>query len=101
MTTRISVPVRLPGALRDLAGAGPVVRIDVPAGATVGDLLDALGRDLPALERRVRDESGALRPHVNVFVGTSNVRDLALLATPLIPDAEVYILPSVSGGGVD
>ncbi|MFI0449893.1 ubiquitin-like small modifier protein 1 [Actinomadura sp. 6N118] len=94
----ITVEVRLPGALRDLAGARPVVPVELPDGATVGDLLDALGRELPVVERRVRDEQGALRPHVNVFIGPANVRDLALLATPLVPDAEVYILPAVSGG---
>ncbi|GAA1574880.1 MoaD/ThiS family protein [Actinomadura kijaniata] len=95
---RMTVTVRLPGALRDIAGARPAVPLEVPADATVGDLLDALAAVLPAVERRVRDERGVLRPHVNVFVGAANIRDLALLATPLVPDAEVYILPSVSGG---
>ena len=90
--------VRLPGALRDLVGAQAVVALDVPVGATVADVLDALGRELPAVERRIRDEGGALRRHVNVFVGAANVRDLAMLATPVPDDAEVHILPSVSGG---
>ncbi|MEU5882615.1 ubiquitin-like small modifier protein 1 [Spirillospora sp. NPDC047279] len=94
----MNVTVRLPGALRDIAGAEPAVGFEVPDGATVGDLLDALAADLPAVERRIRDERGVLRPHVNVFVGPSNVRDLALLATPLVPGAEVFILPAVSGG---
>jgi sulfur-carrier protein len=94
----MTVLVRLPGALRDLAGARPVVTLDLPAGATVADALDALGERLPAIDRRVRDERGALRRHVNIFVGTANIRDLAMLATPLPPDAELSILPAVSGG---
>ncbi|GAA2402999.1 MoaD/ThiS family protein [Actinomadura vinacea] len=94
----MNVTVRLPGVLRDIAGAGAAVPVRVPAGATVRDALDALARDLPAVERRVRDECGALRPHVNVFLGNTNIRDLALLATPLAPGAEVYVLPAVSGG---
>jgi molybdopterin synthase sulfur carrier subunit len=94
----MTIQVRLPGALRDLAGARAVVPVDVPAGATVGEVLDVLGRELPAVERRIRDEQGALRRHVNVFVGTTNVRDSALLATTVPADAEVYVLPSVSGG---
>jgi molybdopterin converting factor small subunit len=61
-------------------------------------VLDVLGRRLPAVERRIRDERGLLRRHVNVFVGAANVRDLALLATPVPAGAEVYVLPSVSGG---
>ena len=98
MNTMSTVRVRLPGALRDLAGAQAVVAVDVPADATVADVLDALGRRLPAVERRIRDEQGTLRRHVNVFVGPANVRDLALLATPVPVDTEVHVLPSVSGG---
>jgi molybdopterin synthase sulfur carrier subunit len=93
-----TVKVRLPGALRDLAGAQAVIALDVPAGATVSDVLDALGRELPAVERRIRDEQGGLRRHVNVFVGVANIRDLDMLATPVPDDTEVYVLPSVSGG---
>ncbi|XVQ15165.1 ubiquitin-like small modifier protein 1 [Spirillospora sp. CA-255316] len=94
----MNVTIRLPGALRDIAGARAAIPVEVPASATVGDALDALGRDLPAVGRRVRDERGALRPHVNVFLGATNIRDMAFLATPLSPGAEVYILPAVSGG---
>ncbi|MFC5187577.1 ubiquitin-like small modifier protein 1 [Actinomadura harenae] len=92
------VTVRLPGALRDLAGAPAAVPLDLPADATVGDALAALDAALPAVGRRVRDETGALRPHVNVFVGADNVRDLELLATPLRPGADLHVLPAVSGG---
>ncbi|MFC9975423.1 ubiquitin-like small modifier protein 1 [Spirillospora sp. NPDC127200] len=97
----MTVTVRLPGALRAAAGAAGAdgaVPVEVAAGGTVGDLLDALDAALPAVGRRVRDERGALRRHVNVFVGSDNVRDLALLATPLADGAEVHILPAVSGG---
>jgi molybdopterin converting factor small subunit len=62
-------------------------------------LLDHLAATLPDLERRVRDEQGALRRHVNVFVGTTNVRDLDEQATALGDGDEVAILPAVSGGG--
>ena len=34
----------------------------------MGDLLDALARDHPPLERRIRDETGALRRYVNEYV---------------------------------
>ncbi|WP_067471546.1 ubiquitin-like small modifier protein 1 [Actinomadura hibisca] len=94
----MNVTVRLPGALREAAGARGAVPVEVAAGSTVGDLLDVLATELPAVERRVRDERGVLRQHVNVFVGADNVRDLALLATPLVDGGEVHILPAVSGG---
>ena len=46
----------------------------------------------------MRNEQGDLRPHVNLFVGSENVRDLSGLATPLADGAELSIIPAVSGG---
>ena len=65
---------------------------------TVGSVLDALAVDYPALERRVRDELGRTRVHVNLFVGADNVRDLDGLATPIAPGGELSIIPAISGG---
>jgi sulfur-carrier protein len=93
-----TVAVRVPTALRPYAGGNRVVEADAGDGATVRSVLDALARLHPDLERRVRDEQGDLRPHVNLFVGTENVRDLAGLATPVAGGAELTILPAVSGG---
>ena len=92
------VTIAVPGVLRECAGGRSTIPIDVPDGATIGDVLNRLAEDFPALERRVRDERGSIRRHVNVFVGDTNVRDAALLATPARSADEVIILPSVSGG---
>jgi sulfur-carrier protein len=75
-----------------------VLHVDLGQGAAISALLDHLAVAYPALERRVRDEQGRLRPHVNVFVGTDNIRDLDQLATPLAAGSKVAILPAVSGG---
>jgi molybdopterin synthase sulfur carrier subunit len=91
------VRVRVPTQLRDLAG-GASVEIELDDTATVADVLDALAHLRPALERRVRDERGRVRPHVNLFVGADNVRDREGLRTPLCPGAELSIIPAVSGG---
>lgn len=98
MSAGRSVPVRVPGALRELAGGSREVRVEVTAGACVREVFDALGTSFPALERRIRDEQGALRRHVNVFVGEENVRDLDLQATPVPEGAQIYVIPAVSGG---
>jgi molybdopterin synthase sulfur carrier subunit len=91
--------LHLPAALAPYAGGSRRLSVTLPAGAaTVGGLLDAVGADHPGIGHRVRDETGALRPHVNVFVNGENTRWLDGLATPLAPADEVWIIPSVSGG---
>jgi molybdopterin converting factor small subunit len=104
----MKVRVRVPNALRELVAGAQTVDVDVigadgsadAAGdpVTVGSVLDALAVDHPALERRVRDELGRTRVHVNVFVGADNVRDLEGLATPIAPGDELSIIPAISGG---
>lgn len=93
----MSVRVRLPGVLAEHAGGSRSLELDPPP-ATVGELLDVLERDHPRLCRRLRDETGALRRHVNVFVDGENVRTAGGLATPLATAGEVQVLPSVAGG---
>jgi molybdopterin converting factor small subunit len=97
-TTDIDLVVRIPGALRNLCDGRGSLELALPGPATVADVLDVLRRDHPALERRVRDEQGALRTHVNLFVGDDNVRALGGLATQLRPGTELSILAAISGG---
>jgi sulfur-carrier protein len=96
----VTVAVRLADALRAHTDGAAVVDVEVTASGpvTVQAVLDGLDRLHPAVGRRVRDESGALRRHVNVFVGTDNVRDLDGAASPVPAGAVVSILPAVSGG---
>jgi sulfur-carrier protein len=95
----VKVTLRLPAALRELARGERTVVVELDEPATVATLLDALARRLPAVERRIRDETGTQRRHVNLFIGEVNVRDGAGLAEPLADGAEVYVIPAVSGGG--
>jgi molybdopterin converting factor small subunit len=98
----VSVRVRIPAPLRDLvAGATTVVVNTGAAGddaVTVAAVLDTLAVDHPALERRVRDERGQTRVHVNLFVGADNIRDLDGLTTTIAPGRELSIIPAISGG---
>lgn len=87
----------LPGALRELAGGR--ARLDLGTG--VRDVRDALIRlraRAPAVYDRVVTETGLVRPHVNVFVGSADIRWAGGLETPVPDGAEVVILPAVSGG---
>lgn len=88
----------VPGALRQFSGGESKLELDVPQDATVGTLLDRLAEERPTLQRRIQDEAGGLRRHVNVFVGETNVRDAQLLDTPVPAGVDVTVLPSVAGG---
>jgi molybdopterin converting factor small subunit len=92
------ISVRVPAQLRDLAAGAAVVHVEAGTPATVATVLDALATVHPALERRIRDEQGQMRPHINAFVGADNVRDRDGTATPIDDDQELTIIPAVSGG---
>jgi molybdopterin synthase sulfur carrier subunit len=94
----MTVLVRLPTVLRPFAGGAERVEVVVPGEPTVGAVFAALELDHPALRRRLTDEQGMLRRHVNVFLGNDNIRDLDALGTPLKDGDELLILPSVAGG---
>ncbi len=93
----MSVEVLVPGALAGLVGGARHVDVDVGEG-TVGDVLDRLAKGHPLLARRLRDETGAIRRFVNVYVDGDDVRFEQGLATPVRDGAVVQILPSVAGG---
>lgn len=91
----MSVTVFVPGPLREYcAGAS---RLSTEA-TSVRGALEELERQYPALHRNIRDETGAVRRHINVFVNTANVRDGDGLDTALAPGDVITILPAVSGG---
>lgn len=94
----MKVTVRLPGALRELVQGQRALDVEVDEPATVRELLDVVAARWPGVERRVREETGTLRAHVNVFVGEVNIRDAAGQDEPLVDGAEVYVLPAISGG---
>lgn len=93
----ISVRVLLPGVLADLAGGEKAFERAVAA-ADLGGLLDVLAGEFPVLDRRLRDDTGALRRYVNVYVDGRDVRAEEGLRTELRDASVVQILPSVAGG---
>ena len=95
----MQVRVRLPTQLRNLAnGASSVVVVVDSSPVTVSSVLDSLGATHPALERRVRDETGRTRVHVNLFVDADNIRDLDGVQTTLADGSDLSIIPAISGG---
>ena len=94
--------VRVPAVVRHLADNRATVQVDLgadrPGGVTVGEVLAALQSSYPGVHHAAVDERGAVRMHVNVFVGAENIRLGAGLTTLVPAGAEVWILPAVSGG---
>ena len=93
----MGVEVVLPGVLADLAGGTRHLEVD-PGGGTLADLLDTLAVVHPRLARRIRDEAGALRRFVNVYVDGDDVRFAGGLGASVPDGAVVQVLPSVAGG---
>jgi sulfur-carrier protein len=95
----MQVRVRLPTQLRNLAtGASSVVVVVDSTPVTVSSVLDSLALTHPALERRVRDENGRTRVHVNLFVDADNIRDLDGVETTVADGSDLSIIPAISGG---
>jgi molybdopterin synthase sulfur carrier subunit len=88
----------LPSILQPLAGGQSVLAAPADGPMTVGNLLDTVTGDYPVLARRLRDETGALRRYVNVYVGGEEVRRLRGLETEVSAGQEVLVIQSVAGG---
>jgi molybdopterin converting factor small subunit len=93
----MGVSVVLPRALVPYARGVGTVQIDEPC-ATVRDALAATASRWPAVIDRVLTEQGALRQHVNVFVGDESIAFLDGLETRLGEGTTITIVPAVSGG---
>ncbi len=83
--------------LRTIAG-GKRVEFDVPADATVRELLAAAERRFPALTPLLWQSDGSLSDYIKVFVDGREVRHLQGLATPIPPGAPIDIFPPAAGG---
>lgn len=94
----MTVEVVLPGFLADLAGGERHVQVEVADGGTVAAVLDRLVDGRPVLDRRIRDETGAVRRFVNVYVDGEDVRYAEGVRTPVGDGSVVHVMPSVAGG---
>ncbi len=91
------VNVVVPRALRPYSRGSSTLSVDGGCG-TVAGVLSAVGAQWPALLDRVITEQGAVREHVNIFVGEESIRLCSGLATPVADGETVMIVAAVSGG---
>jgi len=90
--------VVLPGVVAEDADGQRSHVLEVSVGARVRDVLDALGVRHPRVGRRIRDETGSLRRHVNLFVDGEDVRRNGGVDAVVPDGAVLLVLPNVSGG---
>jgi molybdopterin converting factor small subunit len=86
--------VRIPTPLRTLTGGNDEVRA---LGATVAEALEDLEKKHPGMRDRLLDDKGAVRRHVNIYVGEDDIRFLDGLKTELKGE-QISIVPAIAGG---
>lgn len=86
------VRVRIAALLHSYTGGLKVVELEA---STIGEAIAALDRRFPGIAFRIVDEQGQIRPHMNVFLGEENIRDID---TSIGRTAEIYIVGALSGG---
>lgn len=91
----MAVSVYIPTPFRRATANEP--RVDVDA-VDVKELLDALEGRFEGLRGLVRDESGQVHHHVNVYVNGEEIGGLQGQATQLRAGDEVSIIPALAGG---
>lgn len=102
-TEPATVTVVVPRALVGFAGGRSHISVplaDAPQRPRLplSAVLDHLAREVPALERRIRDERGAVRGHVNIYLDGVDIRELGGVGTVAVPGATVHIIAAISGG---
>jgi sulfur-carrier protein len=90
-----SITIHVFGQLREYCRGATELSVSAQ---TVRAALEQLERNEPLLYRNICDETGRVRRHLNVFVNTENMRDLAGVDSTLAAGDVVTFLPAVSGG---
>ncbi|HEV8503062.1 MAG TPA: hypothetical protein VGR63_15935 [Casimicrobiaceae bacterium] len=94
------VDVLIPSPLRSYTGGAREVRVALPILApesppTLSGVLAALDGSYHGIRFRIIDEQGRLRPHIRIYIGDRDARDLR---TPVPQGVTVMIVAALSGG---
>jgi molybdopterin synthase sulfur carrier subunit len=91
----MAVTVYIPTPFRRATGNLDHVEV---AATDVGALLEALERAYGGLKGLVRDDTGEVHRHINLYVNNESIDALGGLSTPLRDGDEVAIIPALAGG---
>ena len=87
----------IPGPLRSFAAGKRRIVIE-QSPATLAGAMESLWKLYPGIRDRMATEQGQIREHINVFVGTEDIRYTGGLQTPIRDGVEITIIPAISGG---
>jgi molybdopterin synthase sulfur carrier subunit len=93
----MQVTFHIPGPLLSLTHGQRFVQVEIAPGR-LRDAMEVLFDRYPGLRDRILTEQGAVREHVNVFLGKEDIRYLEGLDTAVPHPVEISIIPAVSGG---
>jgi adenylyltransferase/sulfurtransferase len=87
--------LRIPTPLRAYTSGKSEVTV---TGGNISEALTDLTTQFPAIKPHLFNETGDLRPFVNLFVGESNIKDLQGVDTPIKEGDKLMLIPSIAGG---
>ena len=87
--------LRIPTPLRSYTAGQTEIPVQ---GSTVAEAMDSLTRQFPALRPHLYNQTGELRPFVNLFLNEENIRDLQGVQTPIQETDKLMLIPSIAGG---
>lgn len=87
--------LRIPTPLRVYTDGQSEVTVN---GSNISEALTDLTTQYPAIKPHLFNESGELRPFVNIFVGENNIKDLQGVSTVIKDGERLMLIPSIAGG---
>ena len=87
--------LRIPTPLRAYTNGQSDVTVN---GANISEALSDLTTQYPTIKPHLFNDSGELRPFVNLFVGEHNIKDLQGVNTPIKDGEKIMLIPSIAGG---
>ena len=87
--------LRIPTPLRTYTSGNSEVTV---SGVKISEALSDLTTQFPAIKPHLFNETGELRPFVNLFVGENNIKDLQGVDTPIKEGDKIMLIPSIAGG---
>lgn len=91
----IMAQLKIPSPLRAYTDGQAEVAVE---GENVGQVLESLIQQHPDLRQHLFNGHGELRPFVNLYKNSEDIRHLQEMDTPVAEDDRLMIVPSIAGG---